>query len=411
MTIAQVRFGLALTAAVSLLAACGGGGSSGGASGDTPAATAPPPMMPTPQMGFTVTNLVANKSAIQSQFNAAHVDANLVNPWGIAFNPQGFDWVADAATSVTTLYDGSGVLMAALPGAPLAIPIPKASSPASVSGPTGVVFNTSPGFVLPDGAAANFLFATLDGQIEGWDASQPAAAVSVFTSSSAAMYTALALGTDTSGNNFLYAADFSNNKVDVFDQTFKLMPAGSFVTPQGVPEGFVPYGIQNIKASDGTTQIYVSYAQPDAQQKNGAAIAGAGLGYVAVFDAAGTNGKLLISAGALNAPWGMALAPPGFGNLGGALLVGNFGDGAINAFDPGTGASLGALLQTDGTPVQIPFLWGIAFGNGVNNEPANTLFFAAGLNNQLDGLYGRIDFGGISNSMPAPPTPPTYGGT
>jgi hypothetical protein len=141
MRIAYVGLGIALTA-VSLLVACGGGGNSGAAGGDTPAAMAPPPTMPTmptPQMGFTVTNLVANKAAIQSQFGAAQVDANLVNPWGIAFNPQGFDWVADTATSVTTLYDGSGALMAALPGAPLAIPIPKASSPASVSGPTGVV--------------------------------------------------------------------------------------------------------------------------------------------------------------------------------------------------------------------------------------------------------------------------------
>jgi uncharacterized protein (TIGR03118 family) len=138
-------------------------------------------------------------------------------------------------------------------------------------------------------------------------------------------------------------------------------------------------------------------------------MAGAGLGYVAVFDSSGNNGKLLISAGALDAPWGMTLAAPGFGNLGGALLVGNFGNGRINAFNLSTGAAMGVLSKIDGTPVQIPFLWGIAFGNGLNSAPTNTLFFAAGTNNQLDGLYGRIDADGMS-SMPAPPAPPMYGG-
>lgn len=403
MSIPRVRSSTALIVVV-LQLTTGGSGNSGVAQN---AAARPAPMMTGPQMDFTVTYLVADKPAIQSQFKAVTVDANLVNPWGIAFNPQGFDWVADAATSVTTLYSGHGTVEAAVPGAPLAIPIPKAHS--QVSGPTGVVFNTTMGFVLPDGAAADFLFATLDGQIEGWDASQPSSAMSVFTSPNGAVYTGLALGKDGSGNGFLSAADFINNKVDVFDQSFQLIPAGRFATPRGVPAGFAPYGIQNIPGSDGTSQIYVSYAQPDMQQRNGTPIARAGLGYVAVFDASGNNGKLLISAGALNAPWGMTLAPPGFGNLGGALLVGNFGDGTINAFNPSTGAAMGALRQMDGAPVQVPFLWGIAFGNGLNSAPSNTLFFAAGTNNQLDGLYGRIDAAGMSPS-PAPPAPPMYGG-
>jgi uncharacterized protein (TIGR03118 family) len=384
--------GIAVCAGVLLgLVACGGGG--GGYNGMMNSGG----MAPT---GFIIQNLVSNRAAVMATVN----DADLVNPWGIAFNPQGFVWVANNGTSTSTLYDGMGVAQS------LKVAIPAGGT--GPAAPTGIVFNSTTDFVVSaanlSGASA-FIFAGLDGTISGWspavnanNASNANQAVTAFDgSASGAVYTGLAIAQDSNGNNFLYAANFATGQVDVFDGTFTKVAASGGFADASVPQGFSPFGIQNIPSSSGSAQIFVTYAQPNAATHG--STAGAGLGYVAVFDATGTLIKHLVSGGALNAPWGIAMAPASFGSMSGALLIGNFGDGAINAYDPTTGASMGALMQPGGQPVLISGLWGIAFGNGIDNQPANTLFFSAGVNGEADGVYGRIDFGaGTASTSPGP---------
>jgi hypothetical protein len=242
--------------------------------------------------------------------------------------------------------------------------------------------------------------------IAGWSpAVDLTHAVTMFADSAGAVYKGLAIATNA-GALFLYATDFHNNKVDVFNTGFVKQAtsatAFTFADPS-IPAGYAPFGIQAVNnGTGGATQIYVTYAQqkaPDNHDNND----GAGLGYVDVYD---TNGKLiksLIAAGALNAPWGIALAPADFGTFSNALLVGNFGDGKINAFDAAAGTPLGTLSDAGNTPIATPGLWGIAFGNDANNQPHNTLFFAAGTNNEADGLYGRIDLGSTPPVLNAPP--------
>lgn len=320
---------------------------------------------------------------------AAHTDSNLVNPWGIAFNPFGPVWIADNGSGLSTLYNGAGAPQS------LVVTIPPAAGAAG-GNPTGIVFNGSNGFVVPkatnSGPAkvsgpAKFIFATEDGVIAGWNPTVDATNAILVADNSAAtgaVYKGLALSAGGDGS-LLYATDFHNNKIDVWDSTFApvALPAGAFVDPT-IPTGFAPFGIQAINGN-----IYVTYAKQDADRHDD--VKGMGLGYVNVFD---PNGKLLdrvASKGKLNAPWGLALAPAGFGQFSNTLLVGNFGDGHINAFDIATGESYGQLRGTDGKPVAIDGLWGLAFGNGFVGQPVNTLFFTAGLNDEADGLYGRLD--------------------
>jgi uncharacterized protein (TIGR03118 family) len=199
-----------------------------------------------------------------------------------------------------------------------------------------------------------------------------------------AQYKGLALSAGGNGQ-LLYATDFHNGKIDVWNSSFApvTLPAGAFSDPK-IPAGFAPFGIQAINGN-----LYVTYAKQDADRHDD--VAGKGLGYVDVFD---PNGQLLdrfVSKGPLNAPWGLALAPAGFGEFSNTLLVGNFGDGRINAFDLVSGKHLGALKGADGKALAIDGLWGLAFGNGLNDQPVNTLFFTSGPDDEEHGLYGRID--------------------
>ncbi len=211
----------------------------------------------------------------------------------------------------------------------------------------------------------------------------------------AAPFTRLAIATN-GANQYLYATDFHNGKVDVFDAHFvkQATSATAFTfSDPAIPAGFAPFWIQALKSgANGATQIFVTYAQQAAPQ-NQDNLSGAGLGYVDVYDTNGQLIKQLFAKGPLNAPWGLALSPADFGTFSNALLVGNFGDGWINAFDPASGMFLGTLSDAQMTPIATPGLWGIAFGNDANNQPHNTLFFAAGTNNEAGGLYGRIDLG------------------
>ena len=310
-----------------------------------------------------------------------HTDPNLVNGWGIAFNPQGFVWVAANETSKSTLYDGNGVPQT------LVVSIP--AGQAGEAKPTGIVFNGSSDFVVSDvglSGPARFIFAGQAGTLAAWSpAVKIDSAVTVYDGAAAGkVYMGLALAMH-GGANRLYAADFHNHRIDVFDTAFHpvTMPGG-FADP-ALPACYAPFGIQAID-----DRIYVAYAKQDAEGEDEQP--GPGLGVLNVFDTGGTLVRRLVSPGGpLNAPWGIALAPAGFGPFSRALLVGNFGDGRIHAFEPHTGAHRGTLNTRGGEPIEIEGLWGIAFGNGLNDQPTDTLFFAAGPDDEEHGLYGRID--------------------
>lgn len=378
--VTRLLTGIALSGFVGALLGlngCGGGSSGSMGGGNSSGAT---------MSGYAITNLVSNSSAE----TAATTDPNLINPWGISFGAGAPVWVANNGTSNSTLYDGNGVIQA------LVVALPAGT--AGANAPTGIVANSTNDFEVaaPGGAPwpSDFIFAGLSGTITGWspDSNATNGIIAFDGGAAGAVFTGLAIGQDSSGHNFLYAADWGHASVDMFDGTFApVVSAGGFVDAS-VPAGYAPFGIQNIPSSTGATQIYVAYAQIDTTTHEAAI--GAGLGYLAVFDVQGNLITHLVSGGALNAPWGIALAPAtGFGPMSGTLLVGNFGDGTINAFDASTGASMGSLMQPDGSAVAIPGLWGIAFGNGSDSQSVNQLFFAAGIDNQSGGLYGRIDYG------------------
>jgi uncharacterized protein (TIGR03118 family) len=352
---------------------------------------------------FSATSLTADTAGT----GALVTDANLVNAWGIAFGPTTFAWVANNHTETSTLYDGNG--KAQPTAAPLIVSLPSAAAGTSFD-PTGVVFNGGTGFVISaagKSGAAKFIFDGEGGMIGGWSPSVDFSnVVTVYTDAGGAVYKGLAIANNGSGD-FLYAADFHNNKVDVFDASFnkQASTATSFAfTDSTLPAGYAPFGIQAIASgAGGAPQIYVSYAQqtpPDNFDNTN----GAGFGLVDVYDTNGNLVKHLIAVGgALNAPWGMVLAPADFGTLAGTLLVGNFGDGRINAFDPASGQLVGAVKDASGAAFAVPGLWGLAFGNDANNQPHNTLFFAAGTNNEANGAYGRIDVGATPPILNAPP--------
>lgn len=326
---------------------------------------------------FTQRNLVSDGAV-----RAAHVDPNLVNSWGVAFNPFGFVWVADADGHVSTLYDGDGNLQSLV----VQIPVPTAPTGGS---PTGIVYNGSNNFVVTQGGvsgASRFIFVTEEGVIAGWAPNVDLThAVRVVDASAArASYKGLALSADGTGQR-LYATDFYHNRVDVFDSNFQPVAlSASAFKDRNIPQGFAPFGIQAIGGD-----IYVTYAKQDASMTD--EVKGPGLGYVDVYAPDGQLIRRVASRGNLNAPWGVALAPAGFGSFGGTVLIGNFGDGRINAYEPVFGFGLGPLRDTRFNPIQIDGLWGIAFGNGLANQPVNTLFFASGPEGEEHGLYGRLD--------------------
>ena len=360
---------VACGAAIATLVSCGGGSSSNNAN------------LPI-QSSFVVTALVSDGAV-----PAAHTDANLKNPWGVAFNPNGFAWVADNGTNVATLYDGNGVPQS------LVVTIPNGKN--GSASPTGIVFNSTQSFAVTESGksgVAAFIFAGEGGTLTAWaPAVGPANAFVMYDDGTGgAVYKGLALAT-MNGNNFLYATDFHNNKIDVFNSAFtKVAMPGAFADP-AIPAGFAPFGIQAIGAN-----LFVTYAMQDAAKHDD--VAGAGLGMVDMYDTAGNLKQHFATGGPLNAPWGIAQAPAGFGSMSGAILIGNFGDGAINAFNASSGQSMGPLNGANGSPIVEHGVWGIAFGNNLSNQPSSTLFFAAGPNDEADGVYGRIDLNTASSS-------------
>jgi uncharacterized protein (TIGR03118 family) len=322
---------------------------------------------------YVQTNIISDV-----QGKASVTDPTLINPWGVSVGPA--IWIDAAGSGVVKVDTAAGASV--IPD----VTIPAASTTEAKGSPSGTVFNSAgTGFNLPGSTSALFLFATLDGTIAGWNANSGTQATTVVNNSSSnAAYFDIALDTNSTGT-FLLATNFAKGTVDAFDSNFapaKL--AGSFVDPQ-LPAGYAPFGIHVIGGN-----VYVTYAQVN--PATGGWDVGAGLGYVDEFDNNGNFIAEAIAQGSLNAPWGMALAPTGFGSFGGDLLVGNFGDGVINAFNPTTFAWVGSLSTAAGAPIANPGLWEIFFGANAANGTGdpNTLYFSAGINNQQDGLFGSI---------------------
>ena len=323
-------------------------------------------------------SLIANNAAVAAQYGAPFTDPSLVNPWGMSFSATSPFWVSNQGTGTSTLYSGAGVKAA------LTVTIPATAT--GPQGPTGQVFNSTTGFAV-GGSPSSFIFDTLAGTINAWNAGQGTTAAQV-AGTPGAVYTGLALAS-VGTTNYLYAANFAaGGGINVFDSSFTQVNsttfAGKFVDPNPL-SGYAPYNIQLV-GSD----LYVEYAQ----RGTAGSVPGAGLGYVDVFDTSGNFVKRLTTGGALNAPWGVTMAPSNFGDFSNDILVGNFGDGRINAFDPNTGAFLGTLAN-DGVPIVDPGLWGIAFRpNGGGGSIPNGLYFAAGIGgdptNQSEGLFGYI---------------------
>jgi uncharacterized protein (TIGR03118 family) len=333
------------------------------------------------------TNLVSDLPNI-----AKFQDSNLVNSWGLAHSPTGPWQVSDNGTGLSTRYKGNGM------GVPPVVTIPPpGSTPGATAAPTGDVFNSTSDFVVTEGTASGpsqFIFATEDGTISGWNPSVDSthAILAVDRSTvrqgkfQGAVYKGLALGTNSSGN-FLFATDFRFGTVEMFDAHFTLVKTFTDANlASDCPlrdQCFAPFGIQNIGG-----KLFVTFALQNAAHHDD--VGGAGNGFVDVFDTTGHLLRRFASQGTLNSPWGLALAPGNFGTFSNDLLVGNFGDGRINAFDAGTGAFLGQLQNESGMPITINGLWGLAFGNGGLAGDTSTLFFAAGLNDEADGLLGSI---------------------
>jgi uncharacterized protein (TIGR03118 family) len=341
--------------------------------------------------GFIQTNLVSNLPDI-----ANVQDTNLKNPWGLVHSPTSPWWVSDNNHNVSTLYNGSGTPFP--PGSPLVVNIP--SPDPNVGGtPTGIVFNGNPNdFKVTDGKNTGpslFLFATEDGTIVGWNPSVSVTQAFIAVDKSqipdatnGAVYKGLAI-VQTGEGQRVYASNFRAGTVDVFDAKFKAVHVKGAFTDKRIPAGYAPFGIQAIG-----NRIYVTYAVQNATKHDD--LKGAHRGFVDVFSTEGKLLKRLIRRGALNSPWGLALAPKGFGDLSGDLLVGNFGDGTINAYDIRSGEFEGTLLNPSGAPIVIDGLWAIAFGNDHSAGPSGTLFFTAGIHEEVDGLFGSL--------VPAPRT-------
>ncbi len=317
--------------------------------------------------------------------NAAHTDARLVNPWGIVAGPDAV-WVNDNGPGLTTVYRPSGE------PSEFAIFIPPpAGSSNSAGTPNGLILNQTGKFVITNSthhAPSTFLMATEDGTIAAWNRSITGsnAVIVVDNSASGAVYKGLAIAHDSNGAPQIYAANFHAGTVDVFDGNFQ--PVQSF-TDTNLPALFAPFNVKNIRG-----YLFVSFAKqklPDMHDDD----AGPGNGFVDIFGTDGTLLRSFAANGVLNSPWGMVVAPGNFGKFSHALLVGNFGDGKINAFNLLTGQSLGNLTQADGTDIVIDGLWGLAFERDEDSDhdcdfAADRLYFAAGLNSEADGLLGYI---------------------
>ena len=341
---------------------------------------------------------------------ADHVNPNFVNPWGLVAGSPTAIWDANNGTGTSNVFSTTGDLNSRIP----VVTIPAPTGSTDTSAPTGVVRNSSTGFVVTDGTnsgAAVFIFSTEDGTIAGWNptvggggaTTSVHAVLAADNSASGAVYKGLAILTVPAGDplaagQYLFATNFHANSLDVFDSSFHpvTLPAGSFTDPQ-VPAGFAPFGIQSIGGN-----LYVTYAKQDSDQHDD--VAGAGNGFVDVYSPAGVLLMRLGGGGQqneLNSPWGVIKAPSGFGTFSSDILVGNFGDSHVSAFNPTTGAFLGQLTDSQGQPLALDGgfqgsdtkgLWGLLDFPTVTGPTSNTLYFASGTNDEGEGVFGGVTF-------------------
>lgn len=320
---------------------------------------------------FNQTNIVSDLPNV-----AITMDPNLKNAWGIAFGPGNPIWIADNGTGLSTLYDGAGNIN------PLVVTIP-APAADDTSAPTGLVVNFSDDFVVSNGSASGasiFIFDTEDGTIVGWSPGVDLThGIIAVPNDHGAIYKGLAIA-KTSKGHFLYANDFHNGMVEIYNSKFQLQKT---FTDTSLPPGYAPFGIQNING-----QIFVTFAKQDELKED--EIAGPELGFVDIFDTDGNLVRRFASRGKLNAPWGLAMAPATFKKFAGAILVGNFGDGRINAFDPTSGKFLGQLRNNKGEVLVIDGLWAITPGGGLGTTP-DDLLFTAGPDHEEHGLFGKLN--------------------
>ncbi len=307
---------------------------------------------------FTQTDLVSDVGGL-----AANTDPNLKNPWGVSFSATSPFWVSDQATGVATLYGATG--------APVALVVTVPGTMTGPQGPTGQVFNSTSGFLLTNGNGqkASFIFDGLNGVISGWNGGTTAV---VQATTAGAVYTGLALGTSATGPTLYAANSAPGGGINVFSSTFAQETlAGSFTDPN-LPTGFVPFNIQNLNGN-----LYVTYK-------------GASGGIVDEFDTNGNFITRIATNGPLDAPWGIVFAPSGFGAYSNDLLIGNFGNGEIDVYDPTTDTFLGTLDGSNGQPLVNDFLWALETRAPGSGFDPNAVYFTAGINNQEDGLFGEI---------------------
>jgi uncharacterized protein (TIGR03118 family) len=353
-------------------------------------------------------NLVDRNGIVHS---AAVIDPNLVNPWGLTESSGSPFWVADNNGGVSTLYSVPGANNTPVSILSLVVSIPSPLDPLTPTGtPTGAVFNVDfagQGFKVSGFKGSNtatapaiFIFATEDGTIVGWNPGvnpagfDPAKAGTYSTlavdnsgnclAANGAVYKGLAIATEADGNTFLFAANFRAGTIEMYDTSFKrvTLPPDAFTDPD-LPHGYAPF---NVVVSGGV--LFVTYARQDKAKHD--PVAGHGRGFVNTFDLNGHMRARFASRGQLDAPWGVVQAPASFGQFAGAVLIGNFGNGHINAFDPTTGAFLGKVVNSKGEVILIDGLWALRVGNGKNGGDANTIYFTAGPNGETDGLFGSL---------------------
>jgi uncharacterized protein (TIGR03118 family) len=329
---------------------------------------------------FTQTNLVSD-----GFLPAPTIDPNLINPWGVSSSATSPFWVSDNGTGVATIYNGAGTPVTVTGGHSVITIAPPTGETSSAS-PTGQVFNIAgSGFNITNGdvtGSSVFIFATEDGTISGWNpnvnSGSSILAVDNSNGGTGAVYKGLAIG-QTDDGTFLFAANFRNGTVDVFDQNFQQVDS---FTDRHLPAGYAPFNVQVLD-----NHLFVTFALQDADKHDD--VAGRGHGFVDEFDLEGHLLHRVASRGPLDSPWGLAIAPSGFGEFSHDLLVGNFGDGTINVFDPQTDHFLGKLLDANGAPIVIGDLWALIPGNGAASDPQK-IYFTAGVQNEAHGLFGTL---------------------
>ncbi len=341
---------------------------------------------------FSQSNLVSDSQA--GHLNASIQDPNLINPWGVAFGPTGPFWVSDNHTGTATIYDVDPKTNATT-AAPLVVTIapPEAVSGVTTASPTGIVFNSDPNGFMLNGKPATFIMDTEDGTISAWNGGASTTLEVDNSANSAlgdpnlppdegvgAVYKGLAIGTQKNGTTLLYATNFRHGTIDVFNSQWQQVNS---LTDGALPPGYAPF---NAQVLDG--HLFVTFAKQDEFKHDD--VAGPGNGYIDEFSLTGKLIARIASNGPLNSPWGMAIAPHDFGKFAGDLLVGNFGDGTIDAFNLHNDKFVGKLDGVDGKPISIGDLWALTPGNGGSAGSKGEIFFTAGVQDEFFGLFGAI---------------------